>query len=472
MKIHLLSDVHLESGPYQIPSSLDCDVIVAAGDIGVGNAGVEWLKTLEKPVIYVLGNHEYWTKKDAPVDMSDVLENIKDAAAGSNVHVLENESVVIDDVRFVGATLWTNLGRFNPILIEESFNMRDYSHINCKKLYEDSQFLARFKQCADRYCALRDINNIRYMRDIEQRYIETGQFHPFAGFLLHEISSQKIGEQIYCAYREEESSATFKKTVVVTHHHPSYESLRLCGLTDAELYPTGPTIRHSPSSRLHEPAAYASEMGFDNFAHLSTTPFMDAWLCGHIHQKMDYAMNGTRVICNPRGRHIKPITEVGAHAFAILGFPISQADIEKSQRRFTENPLQGDGLGFDENLIIDLSAGIMPLLQSEIALHIHELQRLHRDINKFDACIVGVEKQARKAILESITSRAEKFAQRAKVAQNLIFQHTNKNPQFVNRLAYDPTLTRDANDRAIITRQKNTIAQMKAWCHENAPRTN
>lgn len=58
MKIHVLSDLHLETGPYEIPHHMQCDVIVAAGDIGVGTEGIEWLKTLGKPVVYVLGNHE------------------------------------------------------------------------------------------------------------------------------------------------------------------------------------------------------------------------------------------------------------------------------------------------------------------------------------------------------------------------------------------------------------------------------
>ena len=45
MKIHLLSDLHTEFAPFQPPAT-DADVIVLAGDVGVGTRGLpairEW----------------------------------------------------------------------------------------------------------------------------------------------------------------------------------------------------------------------------------------------------------------------------------------------------------------------------------------------------------------------------------------------------------------------------------------------
>ena len=41
-RIHLLSDIHLETGPYEIPPALDFDILVAAGDIGPVEQAVEW----------------------------------------------------------------------------------------------------------------------------------------------------------------------------------------------------------------------------------------------------------------------------------------------------------------------------------------------------------------------------------------------------------------------------------------------
>jgi Icc-related predicted phosphoesterase len=432
MKIHLLSDIHLESGLYQIPSNLDCDVIVAAGDIGVGTEGVEWLKALGKPVIYVLGNHEYWTNRGAPVDMSVILNDIKDAAAGSNVHVLENEFIVINDVRFFGATFWTNLGRFNTTLIDESHHMRDYAHIYCKALYEDKNFLARFYQCVDRYCAIEEIHDNSYRRLVQERYIDTGRFHPFVGYLLNETSWEIIQKKIL--YPETQSNASFTKTVVVTHHHPSYRSLRLDGLTESEIYPTGVATGNGRqlNGRMYKTAAYASDLTFSNFGISSDKPRINAWLCGHIHQKIDYAHEGARVICNPRGRHIKPLTEDSAKAFALFGLPVSEESIQESQQRFAANPFQGDGVEFDAGLLIDLRDGVIPPLRSEIALHIPELRRLHIEIQEFASCMKGAEGTVIKALEESIEKRADEFEKCVRELEMLIKKNTNTFADFSN----------------------------------------
>jgi len=466
MKIHLLSDIHLESGPYQIPSNLDCDVIVAAGDIDVGTEGVEWLKTLEKPVVYVLGNHEYWTTKDAPVDMSVILKDIKDAAAGSNVHVLENEFTVIDGVRFFGATFWTNLGKFNTTLIDEAHHMRDYAHIYCKALYQDKSFLTRFYQCVDRYCALDEMHDNSYRQHVQERYIDAGRFHPFVGYLLNEISWKTIQEKIL--YGETHADASFTKTVVVTHHHPSYQSLRLDGLTESEIYPTGGAAGNGrqPNGRMYKTAAYASDLTFSNFGFGSDQPRIDAWLCGHLHRKMEYAHEGARVICNPRGRHVKPLTEHSAKVYALFGLPISGESIQKSQQRFSVNPFQGDGVEFDANLLIDLGDGVIPSLRSEIALHIPELLRWHAEIQKFASCMKGAEGTVIKALKECIATRADEFEKCVRELEILIRKNTNAFANFsaigLNYETYRHQFP--INDDAIAIREV-TNAMMTAQNH-------
>lgn len=83
----------------------DADVVVLAGDVDVGTRGVDWIlrQKFDCPVVYVLGNHEYY-QHAYPV----ILNEIKHRAAGNGIHVLENESVAIDGVSFHGATLWTD----------------------------------------------------------------------------------------------------------------------------------------------------------------------------------------------------------------------------------------------------------------------------------------------------------------------------------------------------------------------------
>ena len=65
MKLQILSDIHLEFGPFKIPKT-DADVIILAGDIHIGTAAVDWIKSqTKKPVLYVAGNHEYYGRKNS-----------------------------------------------------------------------------------------------------------------------------------------------------------------------------------------------------------------------------------------------------------------------------------------------------------------------------------------------------------------------------------------------------------------------
>ncbi|HEX7026258.1 MAG TPA: metallophosphoesterase, partial [Gammaproteobacteria bacterium] len=113
MKIHILSDLHIEFHPFELPPT-DADVVVLAGDINVGAAGVEWAieNIRNKQVVYVLGNHEYYRYA-----FPDLCKLAKERARGTHVHVLENDSVIIHGVRFLGCTLWTDFKlNGNPVI--------------------------------------------------------------------------------------------------------------------------------------------------------------------------------------------------------------------------------------------------------------------------------------------------------------------------------------------------------------------
>lgn len=104
MRLHLLSDLHLEHCAYSEPVP-PCDVIVLAGDIHNGAAGVHWARSTypDHPVVYVAGNHEFWGE-----NLSVAQEELRAAALGSNVHVLERDVLELCGVRFLGTTLWTD----------------------------------------------------------------------------------------------------------------------------------------------------------------------------------------------------------------------------------------------------------------------------------------------------------------------------------------------------------------------------
>ncbi|MCK9619859.1 MAG: metallophosphoesterase [Methylobacter sp.] len=103
MRINYFSDIHLEFGALEAPDN-DADIIIAAGDIGVSTQGVEWLKTFNKPVVYIAGNHEFYTH-----EYQQTLQLIRKRCAGSNVHFLENDCFIFQGVRFLGCTLWADL---------------------------------------------------------------------------------------------------------------------------------------------------------------------------------------------------------------------------------------------------------------------------------------------------------------------------------------------------------------------------
>ncbi len=103
MRINYFSDIQLEFGLLEAPDN-DADIIVAAGDIGIGAQGLDWLKALNKPVIYVAGNHEFYTQ-----EYQQILQAIRKQCAGSNVHFLENDCFIFQGVRFLGCTLWADL---------------------------------------------------------------------------------------------------------------------------------------------------------------------------------------------------------------------------------------------------------------------------------------------------------------------------------------------------------------------------
>jgi len=134
MFIHILSDLHIEFEPFEPPPT-ESDVIILAGDIHIGSKGLLWAKEsfAGKPVIYVLGNHEYYGKA-----LPKLTEKLKQEAVGSNVHILENDSVIVGDVVFLGCTLWTDfelLGDPRIAGYEATQKMTDYKKIRVSPQY-------------------------------------------------------------------------------------------------------------------------------------------------------------------------------------------------------------------------------------------------------------------------------------------------------------------------------------------------
>jgi 3',5'-cyclic AMP phosphodiesterase CpdA len=128
VRIRIYSDVHLEREPFSPPGG-DADLVVLAGDIANGAAGIEWAKsTFEVPVLYLAGNHEYYDGE------FESVQTAMRAAAGGRVELLDCSSFVLGAVRFLGCTLWTDYSlappSARPTVIEESRKLNpDYQKI-------------------------------------------------------------------------------------------------------------------------------------------------------------------------------------------------------------------------------------------------------------------------------------------------------------------------------------------------------
>jgi len=61
MKLHILSDLHIEFAPFKMLAT-NADVVILAGDIHLGEKGFKWAydNIKDKDVIYVLGKHELY----------------------------------------------------------------------------------------------------------------------------------------------------------------------------------------------------------------------------------------------------------------------------------------------------------------------------------------------------------------------------------------------------------------------------
>lgn len=238
MKIQIFSDLHADvRAPRKIVVSPEVDVVVVAGDTCQGAESafrqLQLLVPMQMPVIMVMGNHEYYRRS-----FHEELARAREVASLYGVHLLENDTVTIGGVRFIGATMWT-----------------DYA------LFGEAN-LGRAMVTAS--TGLNDHRRISWSKQPWQR------FRPQEALLLHRTSRK---------YIEKTLAETFDgPTVVVTHHAPHVGSL------------------HPRYASEILSAAYVSDL---NTVIESAQP--DLWVHGHVHRSFDYKVGGTRIIGNPHG---------------------------------------------------------------------------------------------------------------------------------------------------------------------------
>ena len=140
MKIITYSDLHLEFGTaIEPPKDSDADLMILAGDIITFKDFKpldKFLQGWEKPVLYVPGNHEYYTQR--PIDEENISFKKWLVENYSNVTLLLDEEIRINGVNFFGGTMWTDFVKADiHAMLFARQQMNDYriiKHTNNKRL--------------------------------------------------------------------------------------------------------------------------------------------------------------------------------------------------------------------------------------------------------------------------------------------------------------------------------------------------
>ena len=139
MRVAYCSDLHLEFQSVKLENTDNSDVLILAGDICVAYQVFEpevYNTTFSsekiynffndctknfKHVIYIAGNHESYRS-----DIDETLPYLKKCFGDiPNLYILDNESIELDGITFVGSTLWADANKNDPttlFLLNRSLN--------------------------------------------------------------------------------------------------------------------------------------------------------------------------------------------------------------------------------------------------------------------------------------------------------------------------------------------------------------
>jgi predicted phosphodiesterase len=250
MRLLVLSDLHLEFSDLVVPQSVEFDVAVLAGDICCpGVAAVAWVRQCPalqraRAVVMVGGNHESY---DTVLQHEQrAMQSAARRNAVPPLHLLDCSTTVIDGVRFLGCTLWTD---FELAIDSAGGPRRDAARgmSVAGRRMADYRCIQWLEGAAPRRLTVQDT---LLMHRQQRAWLERALAEPFDG-----------------------------PTVVITHHGPHRGSL-------------APRFAADWVS-----TAYLSELP----RHFFDVPVL--WIHGHTHSSHDYLVGGCRVVCNPRGYH-------------------------------------------------------------------------------------------------------------------------------------------------------------------------
>lgn len=153
-KIRVLSDLHLEFSTHRV-EPLDTDsetILVLAGDVAPVKYTDIYVPFLDdvcsrfKYVIWLFGNHEYYRSYiDKGLEIAKTHCNV---LHHNNLFIAEKDGIVIGNVHFVCATLWTDLNKKDPLTMVKAYQaMNDYrmikSHAVKSRKIQPREFIAK-----------------------------------------------------------------------------------------------------------------------------------------------------------------------------------------------------------------------------------------------------------------------------------------------------------------------------------------
>lgn len=260
--IRPVNDIHLDFDiakglPLWSPPGLKEDhltALVIAGDIWharkyLSYANQSWLAKRAQQfryIIFVLGNHDYWGGA-YNYEAECVKEEIKNQGL-TNVYLLQDNTIDLEDVRFVGGTLWTDFNKQDPLT----------------KMSWKTVMLADFKQIKKRIHFVDSDGNVKDNEYTSVATVDILKAH------------QKTKNYIFANARKDPG---IRKVVVVTHMAPSALSI-------------DDRFKHDVIANGY----YYSELGNE-----IADSEIDLWFHGHTHVPKDYVINNTRIINNARG---------------------------------------------------------------------------------------------------------------------------------------------------------------------------
>lgn len=266
MKIAIVSDLHLEFGDWHPVNPENADVLILSGDILVatsleelqndpngfldhakGQRFREFLincKQNYKHVVYVMGNHEHY-HGDFAVSDKVLRKECEDVG----IHFLDKQCVTINDVTFIGGTLWTDMNK------------------------EDELTLYHMTKAMNDFRIVNNSNREVHFKDYEGKFhTRAAKFSPEDAVEDHKKMLDYINTVIEGKHDQ--------KFVVVGHHSPSKMSTK-------PQYENDTVMNGGYSSDLNE--------------FILDRPQIKMWTHGHTHHEFDYMIGSTRIVCNPRG---------------------------------------------------------------------------------------------------------------------------------------------------------------------------